>query len=118
RNLAGETLHAAARAGIELFHGPEGTESLMQAVGEARFLLHVDATGLGPDHLEGRLAMASERLARPTAPGLMLDGARLLAPDGDQLWRSAQDLREADACGALGVSVEAGGDALGLAGRF
>ena len=31
RNIAAETLHAAARAGVEMFHGPEGSERLMQA---------------------------------------------------------------------------------------
>ena len=118
REGAAEALRLFACAGACLFDGPEDGESLLDGVGDARFILHLKPEALGPDHLEGRVAMARERLRRSIAFDAMLDGARLLAPDGDALWAAAASLQDTDTCAGVGIAVEPGGDALGLARRF
>ena len=116
-DLAGEAVRAAARAGVVQFDGPEGAEAPVAEVGQARFTLNMGGD-CGPDQLSAKLSRARARLARSAETSLVLCGARLLADDGDQLWTTALELREAGNCVALGISVEPGGDALGLARRF
>ena len=118
RGAACDAIAAAARAGVDLFDSPEGGETLLGETVSARFMLHLDSTALRADHVEGRLSLARERLGRSKAPELLLSGARLLADDGDALWAAAMRERECGACAALGIAVEPGGDAAGLAKRF
>lgn len=118
RGAAGDAVRAAARAGVALFDSPEGGESLLGEAAGARLMLHVDSTALRPDHVEGRLSLMRERLAQEARPTLLLSGARLLAEDGDALWAAAKRERESGACAGLGIAVEPGGDAAGLAKRF
>lgn len=118
RRATCEAVQAAARAGVDLFSGDEGSEPFMAEAGQPRVTLRLISDGLGADQVEGRVAMVRDRLGRLAAPDILIDGARLLAADGDAVWEAAQRLSGAGLCGALGVSVEAGGDALGLARRF
>jgi hypothetical protein len=116
-DLAGEAVRAAARAGVVQFDGPEGAEASVAEVGQARFTLHM-APDCGPDQIAGRLGLARARLARSAETTLILCGTRLLATDGDALWTTAMQLRKSGECVAVGVSVEPGGEALGMARRF
>ena len=118
RDAAGEALRIFARAGVGLFDGPEDAESLLDSVGDAHFILHMKPEALGPDQIDGRLNMARDRLRPSIAFDALIDGGRLLAPDGDALWAAAMAACETGVCGAVGIAVEPGDDALGLARRF
>jgi D-threo-aldose 1-dehydrogenase len=118
RDAAGDALRIFARAGVGLFDGSEDAESLLDGVGDAHFTLRLKPEALGPDQIEGRLNMARERLRPSIAFDVLLDGGRLLAPDGDALWAAVLAASGTGVCGAVGIAVEPGGDALGLARRF
>jgi hypothetical protein len=119
RDAAEDTLRVCARAGLGLYHGPEGVERLLDGVGDGRLVVHFHCDALGPDKMEGRLSLARERLRKSCALDVLIEGARLLAPDGDALWCAAGRLQAWGAePGAVGIAVEPGGDALGLARRF
>jgi len=119
RDAAEEALRVFARGGLGLFHGPEGAERWLDGVGDARLVVHLKSDALGPDHVEGRLGLARERLRKSCGLDLLIDGSRLLAPDGDALWCAAGKLEDWGAePGMVGIAVEPGGDALGLARRF
>lgn len=117
REGAAEALRLFACAGACVFDGPEDGEALLDGVGDARLVLHLKPEALGPDHLQGRIEMARERLRRSIAFDALIDGSRLLADDGDALWTAAASLEDAG-CTGVGIAVEPGGDALGLARRF
>jgi D-threo-aldose 1-dehydrogenase len=110
RDSADEALRLFARAGACLFDGPE--------VGDARLTVHLKPEALHPDQVEGRLAMVRDRLRRSITFAALIDGARLLGPDGDDLWAAAVQASRTESCDAVGIAVEPGGDALGLARRF
>lgn len=118
RESAHEALRLFARAGACLFDAPEDAESLLESVGDARVTLRLKSEALGPDQVEGRLNMVRDRLRRSIAFDALIDGTRLLAPDGDDLWAAALQASRSETCAAVGISVEPGGDALGLARRF
>ncbi len=118
REAAGEALRLFARAGAGQFDGPEDAESLLDSVGDAQFTLRLKPEALGPDHIDGRLRMARERLRPSIAFDALIDGGRLLAADGDALWAAALAAGETGVCGSIGIAIEPGGDALGLARRF
>jgi hypothetical protein len=118
RSAAAEALRLFARSGVGLFDGPEDAENLLDDVGDAHVTLRLKPEMLGPDQVEGRLHMARDRLRPSIAFDALIDGGRLLGADGDALWTAALSARDSGVCGAVGISVEPGGDALGLARRF
>jgi aryl-alcohol dehydrogenase-like predicted oxidoreductase len=118
RDAVGESLRTFARAGAALFDGPEDAETLLDDVGDAHFTLRLKPEALGPDQIEGRLTMARDRLRPSIVFDALIDGGRLLAADGDALWAAALTASDSGSCGAVGIAVEPGGDALGLARRF
>ncbi len=118
RDAAAEAARLAIRAGTALFDGPEGCESLLDTVGDAHFTCHLRAEGLGPDQFESRIALVRARLRASTTFDVLIPGACLVADDGDALWAAATAIAERGLCGAVGIVVEPGGDALGLARRF
>jgi len=118
RHTASEAIRLFARAGVGLFDGTEDAETLLDNVGDAHFTLRLKSEALGPDHIGGRLNMVRERLRPSIAFDALLDATRLLAADGDALWAAALAASETGVCKAVGIAVEPGGDALGLARRF
>ncbi len=118
RDAAGEAIRVFARAGAGLFDAPEDAESLLDGVGDAHLTLRLKPETLGPEQIEGRLSMVRARLRPSIAFDVLLDGTRLLAADGDALWAAALAASALGICGVVGVAVEPGGDALGLARRF
>jgi len=118
REAAGEALRIFARVGAGLFDALEESETLLDNIGDAHLTLQLKPEGLDPDHIDARLHMARARLRPSIVFDALIDGGRLLAADGDALWAAALAACETGVCGAVGIAVEPGGDALGLTRRF
>ncbi len=118
RRAAGEAVAVAARSGVTLFDTVEGDEAAMRDAGEGRLLLQLRSADLGAGRLEGRLGQARGRMRSLRPLTLMFEAARLLTEGGQQLWAEAGRLHDIGAVSGLGVTLEPGGDALGVARRF
>lgn len=118
REAAEEALRLFARAGACQFDGPEDCEHLLDGVGDAHLTVRLKPETLTADHVEGRLRMVRGRLRPSITFDALIDGACLLSADGDALWSAARLASDTGLCGAVGIAVEPGGDALGLARRF
>lgn len=100
-----EAVRSALRGGVRLLDSPDAEIFPFGAPG-LRLMLHA-----GKPLPEG-----AERLAPGEDVTLVLSGAAVLADR--PLWKRAQALRDGGACDRVGLAVEPGGDALGLAKRF
>jgi aryl-alcohol dehydrogenase-like predicted oxidoreductase len=75
------------------------------------------ANGLGA--LENRARRSLRNLGAPSAYALLINSAEdLLGPEGDALWRKAQELKDAGLFEKIGVSVRAEDSPSALARRF
>ena len=104
-DTAGDAMTTALRGGIRLFD-LDGCDLILPPAVGVRRVVQARQAGFGD----------GDRLASGKDVTLLVAGSSALADR--TLWSQAKALRDRGACERVGIAVEPGGDALGLAKRF
>ena len=121
----GAAVSLAVQAGVRLIDTAPSHGSAETLIGAAvsprspvRLTTRTASLSHGVDQIEQRAKGSLERFGAPGAGAILAPAADLLSEDGPELWDALRRLKDEAYFDMIGIEIEPGDDAIGLARRF